>query len=458
MAKYSDANEFGMKKLDIRLKPTFKERLHFAGTSAEYSSLEICVYLKNKVGVTLELENGQIATADELVHLIFNESEVGLTSSEAHKIFSLWFSSSLLEVQLKPFHLPYKILQQWPQLLQKYTTCDKSDLELDEPILSLQRNVFYSIKEEEKLDDCNILNLLYEEAKCNILEARYPCEEGDYYKLASLQAGIELGPFNPNLHTLSFFRSKVNGFLPHHLCKPRWLLKLNFNAKSGPDSHILEQYCNIPLSTTADQLKKKYLHFCWALPYYGSAFFHGQIEKPKTMLSNIFGTQDKEVLIAINSEGIYIINEDENTLLLGLKYHEFSWAFIKSSQPCNPDCFPSLYIQFQVQEAEAKVWKMLQLFSKQAIMMNAIISSFVEDLKASNNWENTSEMRQNISLDVDEVDIGTGSDLLSDTLVPLTKTVAKRSNSSASCISNKLYRLSLTTFNEDGDCISSTGS
>ena len=39
----------------------------------------------------------------------------------------------------------------------------------DEPILSLQRNVFCSKREEQNLKDHRVLELLYEEAKFNIL-------------------------------------------------------------------------------------------------------------------------------------------------------------------------------------------------------------------------------------------------------------------------------------------------
>ena len=54
--------------------------------------------------------------------------------------------------------------------------------------------------------DPRILELLYEEAKFNILEGRYPCETSDYDMLAGLQARLELGAFDADIHTPDFFK------------------------------------------------------------------------------------------------------------------------------------------------------------------------------------------------------------------------------------------------------------
>ena len=53
---------------------------------------------------------------------------------------------------------------------------------------------------------------------------------------------------------------------------------------------------------------RKYLEFCWSLPYYGSAFFRGQIETPAKSLTSLVINQDTEVIIAINSLGLHVID------------------------------------------------------------------------------------------------------------------------------------------------------
>ena len=57
-----------------------------------------------------------------------------------------------------------------------------------------------------KIKDGKILELLYAEARHNILSGRYPCEVDDYSTFGALQAGIEMGSYNPDVHTLEFFR------------------------------------------------------------------------------------------------------------------------------------------------------------------------------------------------------------------------------------------------------------
>lgn len=54
--------------------------------------------------------------------------------------------------------------------------------------------------------DVKVLELLYEEAKYNVLEGRYPCDISQYIMLGGIQARLELGPFNPQVHTNKFFR------------------------------------------------------------------------------------------------------------------------------------------------------------------------------------------------------------------------------------------------------------
>lgn len=53
------------------------------------------------------------------------------------------------------------------------------------------------------------------------------------------------------------------------------------------------------------------------------------------------------------------------SLLLGLKYSELSWEMAKPSDENNPDCLPCLFLQFPVRENGARVYKILQVFSRQ---------------------------------------------------------------------------------------------
>merc|ERR1711990_1092459 len=95
----------------------------------------------------------------------------------------------------------------------------------------------------------------------------------------------------------------------------------------------------------------------------------------------VINQQDSEVLIAINSQGLYVIDPINVVVLLGLKFEELSWDYAKPSQENNEDCLPCLFIQFCVIENGRRVSKILQVFSRQAVQMDALISAFVDEIK-----------------------------------------------------------------------------
>lgn len=60
---------------------------------------------------------------------------------------------------------------------------------------------------------------------------------------------------------------------------------------------------------------------------------------------SLLAQKDKVVLIAINERGIFVIDHAESTLLLGLRYEEFSWDFAKPNNPDDPECLPCIFLE-----------------------------------------------------------------------------------------------------------------
>ena len=85
--------------------------------------------------------------------------------------------------------------------------------------------------------------------------------------------------------------------------------------------------------------------------------------------------------MAINSNGLFVVDPLNVVVLLGLKLEELSRDYAKPSQENNEDCLPCLFIQFCVIENGRRVSKILQIFSRQAVQMDALISTFVDELK-----------------------------------------------------------------------------
>ena len=66
----------------------------------------------------------------------------------------------------------------------------------------------------------------------------------------------------------------------------------------------------------------------WASPVYGSTFFYGGLEADKP------GHPDRLVRVGINLDGVHVLDDSKNEVLLSLRYDEFTynrWAVYASS-------------------------------------------------------------------------------------------------------------------------------
>ncbi|XP_068152917.1 LOW QUALITY PROTEIN: uncharacterized protein Bili [Drosophila tropicalis] len=393
-----------------------------------------CVYLMSRVAVHMEIEGTAQCPSQVMLAAALGCEELGISNKLlAQSIFGLWMTSALLEMQLKAHHCPYIVRVAWPNLLEKFSNSTPIDRKYDEPMIMLKRNVFFSKRDEEKIKDHRILELLYEEAKHNVLIGRYIMEPVHSLMLGGIQARIELGPYNSHTHTIGFFRENQSRFLPSHVAKSSSWLWLPISQKNSAEVKLLEQFKRVPQTATTRKLMRKYLEFCWALPFYGAAFFHGQMEQPVRGIMSLMNHRDMEVLVAVNERGVYIIDTLESTLLLGLRYEDLSWDYAKPSATDDPECLTCIFLQFDAVENGIQVSKLVQVFSKQAAMIDALISHFTDQMKNRKQEGNTTETFH------DEPNL--------------------IQNNGNGVLCNKLSRLTLATFDEEGGrCIGQMGS
>ncbi|CAO1418753.1 unnamed protein product [Diamesa tonsa] len=395
------------------------------------------VYLMSRIAVHMEIEGTAQCPAQVMLAAALGCEELGISNKLlAQSVFGLWMTSQQIEIQLKPHHRPYAVRVAWPKLLEKH--CHGNEIEKcsDEPMTTLRRNIFYPRRDEEKIKDPRILELLYEEARHNVLLGRYIMESAHSIMLGGIQARIELGPYNVHSHTVSYFRENQTRFLPAHVAKSQNWSWLPYSRQTSAEVRLLEQFKRVPTTATTRKLMRKYLEFCWALPFYGAAFFHGQVEQPVRGLMSLVQQKDIPVLIAINEKGIYVIDHVECTLLLGLKYDDLSWDFGKPpSANDDPECLPCIFIQFGAVENGITVTKLMQIFSRQAAMMDALISHFADQLRRRK----------------DGTDGVVQDNVVDDEPNPI-------QNNGIGVLSNKLSRLTLATFDDEGRCIGHMGS
>uniref|UniRef100_A0A182VZX2 FERM domain-containing protein 8 n=1 Tax=Anopheles minimus TaxID=112268 RepID=A0A182VZX2_9DIPT len=425
------------------------------------------VYLMSRIAVHMEIEGTAQCPAQVMLAAALGCEELGITNKLlAQSVFGLWMTSPLLEVQLKPHHRPYAVRVAWSKLLDKHSHGNELEKLSDEPMTTLRRNVFFSRRDEEKIKDPRILELLYEEARHNVLLGRYVMEPSQSIMLGGIQARIELGPYNSHTHTTSYFRENQFRFLPAHVAKSSSWSWLPISQRSSAEVRLLEQFKRVPTTATTKKLMRKYLEFCWGLPFYGAAYFHGQVEQPVRGLMSLMQQKDLPVLIAVNERGIFVIDQIEcvscgmtdhapasgrntvltidcfptQTLLLGLKYEEFSWEYAKPSNVNDPECLPCIFLQFGAVENGIAATKLMQIFSRQAAMVDALITHFVEQDKR----------RKESGAEADQAAGG----LADNTYVEPNPI----KNNGIGVLSNKFARLTLATFDDEGRCIGQTGS
>ncbi|XP_013135519.1 PREDICTED: FERM domain-containing protein 8 isoform X2 [Papilio polytes] len=422
-----------------------------SSSSSVSSSQSTCIYLMSRTAVMVEMSADEVptsVTASRFLNAVLSADEMGLvqpsTRSLAANVFALWMCSPMLEIQLKPHHCPWRVWASWQMLLRRYGHGPRSKRSRDVPILRMQRNVFFPKHLEEGIKDSKIQELLYEEARYNVVNGRYPLESAQAVMLGGIQARVQLGPYDPHSHTAKFFRENLDKFLPRHARSGRWAALLPAGRKGSPEAKLLEQ-AQRPAASPPRKLRHKYLAHVRMLPTYGAAFFQGQVEMPVRSLTSLLTYEDVPVLVAINSTGVYVIEDTESTLLLGLTYEELYWDIGLPSEETD-ECLPCLFLQFMVVENGLRVSKILQVFSRQTLLMDTLIEYFASEYRKRLCFE--------IPADRDHAnyDYHTTSESGSISLPPLS-----RPDSPQRRLANKLSRLSLATHDDRGHLLGGAG-
>lgn len=349
-----------------------------AGMKRQPKALEVCLYLRDQTVIHVLLDDGHLAQADDLFEIVKEEQQL---PSNANSIFSLWLVSPLLELRLKKTHRPYYLVQQWHDLCLRHTDA-RMDIQKDNPMLMFQRNVFYSKEEEMHLQDESMLSLLYHEARYNVLEGRYVLDRQYYDRLAAIQFIIEYGADSKNKNPVQICRNHPERYYPDFLCKKRWQIPGLRNSSRPVLECRFEQEFQQVTEEFRDQesnkifLYKKYLEILWSYPFYGSAFFSAMVDRPSSRLQMLLGSQPVQVWVCINTEGLCIIEKDKDFVDLAVPFTEMSWQL--HDNDIDEDKLPSLFIQFLVKDEGENVTKLLEIHSKQAKLMNALIDSMVK--------------------------------------------------------------------------------
>jgi len=343
--------------------------------------LKIAVFVKSdrKAGeggrlLTLE-KKGKLTTAGDIKDEMLDLLSIPKTS--AH-MFSLWFISSHLELQLKCHHVPFYLRKQWKDLLKKLTNCPLEELNEDEPVLVFQRNSFITIADEEKETEHNVLKRLFEEASYNIMKARYPIPVNLAERLGGILLRCYEGEYDPEKHKPGVFKKRLNEFLPYYAIGSNKISQYIYS--SGAEQRLLHEYQSAS-KDLGDKLAcySKYLEECHKLDFYGCAFFNGSCFLEGANYK-IWKNEQEQVTIGLNRCGITIFKGEMEDVLTHLRYCEFSWKKCGGFEKDDDE-------RFIIEYDEENETRQIQIISKQACLMDAMVAScnnFLYDAPASN--------------------------------------------------------------------------
>lgn len=370
-----------MEGVDCEFPPEPSDGLSQRGSvaSSVTRAQDVLVYLVGDSAVHLCVEGVACVSVHELGRSVREALHIPDTIQDA---FAFWLCSPLLELQLKPKHQPYKLCRQWQDLLYRFTQASEEDIALDEPCLQYRRNVFYPKSKELLIEDERVLRLLYDEARGNILTGQYPCDPGEWTSLGALSLALDEGAGLDDQRAAAAVREKkLSSFLPGHVaCGSGGLLSAlrgKGGRHAGLEQRLLEEYRRISSSGSCPpeptQHLRQYLSTCHSLPYYGCAFFAGDIDKPAQGILQRAGR--KAVSVGISLEGVYVMDVKEKHVLLGLRFSELSWDH---SYPEGEGDSHILWLEFDGEEEGTPVNKLLKIYSKQAELMSGLIEFCVE--------------------------------------------------------------------------------
>ncbi|VIO99170.1 conserved hypothetical protein [Brugia malayi] len=415
--------------LDVNLRNGSQQSIPLSSKLDD--SLDITIYWADERGLKFSLIGGKFATASSLLLLLADH--LGIVADIFKQVCALWMVSDLLEVQLKPHHNPYEIRKNWMQFLQRFTNAESNELVADEPLLVLKRNVQLPVERERELEEDYtneiLTEILYRSAKQEVLNGRYICDIDLNIKLAALQMAIDLEP-NEDVDIMNVFGEEIETFFPlkyRHNVKTFHLFGIPIIGCKGLETRILQEYRNIRLNFEGKHsCRKAYLNIIRNTPFYGqaAAFFRGYVERPsgrplkeiKRMILSVT-LPDIPVLIGISCGYVTLIDEAKQEVLLVQRLHDCDCRYVDdhfevaisaavlTECPCFLLTFPDTsFLNDHNLNSETEMLKfseqikVLQVFSKQAIMIEALMNS-LSKLMERNTEENTDSVISNIKYD-----------------------------------------------------------
>lgn len=161
-----------------------------------------------------------------------------------------------------------------------------------------------------------MINLLYAEARFNVLKGRYPCDLEDAVYLGGLIIHSYVGRYNPAKHTSGYISS----------CLYKYVLPGRFHrlCSSSKWESALGKYHSKFKDLTVYQARYLFVSYVRRWPTYGSSYFPICVDRP---LSGFFELRTQLWYLGINVRGIFVFDAYNYAHLFDAK-----WKQVKSMQ------------------------------------------------------------------------------------------------------------------------------
>jgi len=421
-----DTENSGMGKSSIHFSDVVMSTLPSqASEISSYSAIEIVVFTMDNKGVSLILDDGRHTTSDVILTILLDDLKI---PKKYKPCFGIWLSSPLLHLQLRPTHVPHMMAKHWPRLLRRFTLASEEQLASDEPILRLQRNAFLSPTAELKIEQPEVIRLLYCEAKENVMEGLYPVDEENCFKLSGICSVAQFGAFSEADHPRRFYKEFIGSLLPEWIEKSRFGClgsgiiarlfaridkvkdKLSYELQQAhrtETERVIKSRSPEDSSSLSWFAQRQFLSKCYQLPFYGCAFFRAILYKPSTILTEIWN-MDRDgvkatfpIKVAVSPRGVCLLDlsTDDHlpgSMILSLPFSEMHWTVAElvdtEDEPglmssTSPAVLPSLFFHFLHPDRSSHSgydggsgadFLMLQIVSKQALLIDAFMRTCIQ--------------------------------------------------------------------------------
>jgi len=319
-----------------------------------FEGVRVRVYLWNKEEKVLFFKNYDL-TAQQVCDEMAKKQ---LLTQDSKSLFSLWIIGNDLELQLKSNQDLFEIVEKFPRYVEKYT-------HYTGPVdwrFHYKREALLPKEDDRKVKDPSAIKLLYSEALYNVLYSRFPCEEEEAINLAALQMQIVYGDYDPEVHKPDFLvNKKFKGYFPKHILERVPILTSKSKYAEWEEKIFKEYERHSGKPETIVELL--YLQFVRQWNYYGSTFFIATSTVPP---KGYFEHRTDTLYVAVNAEGIHVIQSEKYKLLHSFFYDEINWDANKDS----------LLIEYGPEDNPS----LLTLITPQATLIASLVSKAIKNL------------------------------------------------------------------------------